>query len=305
MAESGTALTWQIRDRRLVIERPLVMGIVNVTPDSFSDGGRYRAVTDAVAQVNRLIADGADIIDIGGESTRPGSEPVGVDEELARVGPVLEAVGRDCPVPISIDTSKARVARKALECGAAIVNDVTGLRGDPAMPALAAEIGVGVVVMHMRGTPQTMQLDPQYPGGVVDAVARFFESRLHDLAAAGIPRDCVALDPGIGFGKTGEHNWELLVRLAEFRRWGRPLCLGVSRKGLLGRVVDRPAAERDPASLAVACLALAQCGPIVLRVHNVQATRDAVRVFERWTAAEHSSAPAGTTPWSGPSSSPD
>jgi dihydropteroate synthase len=260
------------------------MGIVNVTPDSFSDGGRHFEPTQAIQHAQRLLADGADILDVGGESTRPGAEPVPENEELRRILPVIETLAPDCPVPISIDTSKAIVARRALQAGAAIINDVTGLTGDPDMPAVAAEYAAGVVVMHMQGTPQTMQLDPQYPEGVLAAVDRFFESRLHELAAKGIAAEQVALDPGIGFGKTSAHNWSLISSLGQFARFGRPLCLGVSRKGLLGRLVDRPAAERDHASLAVACFALSRSGPLILRVHNVAATRDAVRVYE-WIAS--------------------
>jgi dihydropteroate synthase len=286
---------WRMRDRTLQLDRPLVMGIVNVTPDSFSDGGHYLDHSAAIAHSRKLIADGADILDIGGESTRPGAESVPADEELRRVMPVIEALSADCPIPISLDTSKSEVARRALDAGASIVNDVTGLTGDPAMSAVAANAGAGVVVMHMQGTPQKMQIDPQYPDGVVPSVVRFFESRLQQLNAQGIAPEQVALDPGIGFGKTGAHNWELIVRLGEFGRLSRPICLGVSRKGLLGRLIDRPVAERDPASLAVACFALANCGPLMLRVHNVAATRDAVRIYEQMRSCfgPSSSSPSG------------
>jgi dihydropteroate synthase len=272
---------WRLPDRTLTLDRPLVMGIVNVTPDSFSDGGQYFDSNAAIAHARQLIADGADILDIGGESTRPGATPVSENDELQRVLPVVAGVAKD-GVIISVDTSKAEVARRALDSGATIVNDVTGLTGDPQMPRVAQS--AGVVVMHMQGTPTTMQLDPQYPSGVVAEVDRFFESRLQQLADQGIAPEQVALDPGVGFGKTGAHNWELLARLGEFCRFARPICLGVSRKGLLGRLADRPVAERDPASLAVACFALAACGPLILRVHNVAMTRDAVRVFERMRA---------------------
>jgi dihydropteroate synthase len=272
---------WRIRDRALTLDRPLVMGIVNVTPDSFSDGGQFINSDAAIQHARQLIADGADILDIGGESTRPGATPVSEFDEVQRVLPVIAGLAKD-GVMISIDTSKAEVARRALDAGAMIVNDVTGLSGDSQMPRVAQS--AGVVVMHMQGTPQTMQLDPQYPEGVVTEVDRFFESRLQQLADQGIAAEQVALDPGIGFGKTGTHNWELLARLGELGRFARPICLGMSRKGLLGRLADRPVAERDPASLAVACFALAACGPLILRVHNVAMTRDAVRVFERMRA---------------------
>lgn len=275
------ALSWRIADRTISVDRPLVMGIVNVTPDSFSDGGQFFDPDAAIAHARRLADDGADILDIGGESTRPGADIVGVEHELQRVIPVIEGVARSCAIPISIDTSKAVVARRAIEAGAAIINDVTGLAGDPDMERVAAESGAGVVVMHMQGDPRTMQVDPQYPKGVVPTLQRYFQLRLHSLAAAGIDGERVVLDPGIGFGKKSAHNWELLARLAEFESFGRPICLGVSRKGLLGKLVDRPVQERDPVSLAVACFAIARYGPLIIRTHNAAATRDAVRVAER------------------------
>jgi dihydropteroate synthase len=268
------------------------MGIVNVTPDSFSDGGQYFDPAAATAHAQQLIADGADIIDVGGESTRPGATPVSEADELKRVVPVVAALAAGSTTPISVDTSKSEVARRALEAGASIVNDVTGLLGDPAMVTVAHEALAGIVVMHMQGTPPTMQIDPQYSQGVVPTVFRYLESRLQQLIAQGIAAEQVALDPGIGFGKTGAHNWELIARLGEFGRLGRPICLGVSRKGLLGKLVDRPVAERDPASLAVACFVLARCGPLILRVHNVAATRDAVRVFERLRSCSGQSSPS-------------
>jgi dihydropteroate synthase len=274
-------LTWRIRERNLTLDRPLILGIVNVTPDSFSDGGQFLDHAAAIAHARQLIADGADILDIGGESTRPGATPVSVEDELRRVVLVISAICADRSIPVSVDTSKSAVARAALEAGASIINDVTGLAGDADMPAVVAEAQAGAIVMHMQGTPQTMQLDPQYPDGVVPTVASYLHSRLQDLARKGIAPEQVAVDPGIGFGKRGEHNWELLTRLREFGQLGRPICLGVSRKGLLGKLIDRPVADRDAASLAVACFALADCGPLILRVHNVAATRDAVRVFER------------------------
>jgi dihydropteroate synthase len=278
---------WQIRDRRLTITRPLVLGIVNVTPDSFSDGGRFFDSSAAVTHALRLAEEGADLLDVGGESTRPGSQPVPLDEELGRVVPVVEEIARRTDVPISVDTSKAEVARQALAAGAAVVNDVTALTGDPGMPAVVRDVGAGAILMHMRGTPATMQLAPQYPEGVVSALDRYFESRLHDLPGLGIAAERVVLDPGIGFGKTGDHNWELIARLAEFQRFGRPVCLGVSRKGLFGRLLDRPVGERLAASLAVACYAMSRGAAQVLRVHDVAATRDAVRVFERLDQDDH------------------
>jgi dihydropteroate synthase len=255
--------------------------VVNVTPDSFSDGGHYLETAAAVAHALRLVDEGADLLDLGGESTRPGSQPVSADEELRRVLPVVEELARRTDVPLSVDTSKAEVARRALEAGAAIINDVTALRGDPAMPAVVRDAGAGVILMHMRGTPATMQLAPEYPEGIVTALDRFFESRLHELPGLGIAAGRVVLDPGIGFGKTEDHNWEIIAHLAALGRFGRPVCLGVSRKGFLGRLLGRPVGERLAGSLAVACFALARGAAQVLRVHDVAATRDAVRVFER------------------------
>src|SRR5436190_952976 len=206
---STFAYTWQIRNQRLTITRPLVMGIVNVTPDSFSDGGRFFDPSAAVAQALRLVEEGADLLDVGGESTRPGSQPVALDEELHRVVPVVEELAKRTDRPISVDTSKAEVARQALAAGAAIVNDVTALGGDPAMPAVVREAGAGAILMHMQGAPATMQVAPQYPEGVVAALDHFFESRLHELPGLGIAAEQVVFDPGIGFGKTKEHNWEV------------------------------------------------------------------------------------------------
>jgi dihydropteroate synthase len=273
--------TWRIRGQKLTITRPLVMGIVNVTPDSFSDGGQYLDTSAAVQHALRLVDDGADLLDVGGESTRPGSQPVPVDEELRRVVPVIAALAGRTTVPISVDTSKAEVARQALAAGAAIVNDVTALLGDPAMTGVARDAGAGLILMHMRGTPATMQQSPDYPEGVLTALDRFFQSRLQDLPGLGMQPETTVLDPGIGFGKTAAHNWEILARLGDLGRFGRPVCLGVSRKGLFGKLLDRPVTDRLAASLAVACAAMAAGAVQILRVHDVAATRDAVRVFEQ------------------------
>jgi dihydropteroate synthase len=271
-------LRWQLRDR--VIEfgrRPLVMGIVNVTPDSFSDGGRFLDADTAVAHAERLIAEGADVLDIGGESTRPGAEPVSVDEELLRVIPVVERL-RSRPVPLSVDTMKPEVARAALDAGARIVNDVAGFR-DAEMIRVAAEKRASVVVMHMRGTPQTMQSEPRY-ADVVREVGQFFEDRLRVLEESGIPPRAVCLDPGIGFGKTLDHNLELLANLGAFARFGRPVCLGVSRKGFIGKLCGREKHERLAGSLAVASFAAARGQAQVLRVHDVAETRDAAVLLD-------------------------
>jgi dihydropteroate synthase len=273
-------LIWSCRGRRLELaRRPLVMGILNVTPDSFSDGHRFLDPAAAVEHGLRLAADGANILDVGGESTRPGSLPVPPEEELRRILPVVEGLAKQTSALISVDTTKAAVARCCLDAGAAIINDITGLRGDPVMPAVAAESGAGVVVMHMQGTPATMQQNPRY-ADVVGEVGAFFEDRLHALAAAGISPEAVCLDPGIGFGKTLDHNLELLANLGAFRRLGRPVCLGVSRKKFIGTVCGRELRDRDPGSLAVACFAAARGEAHVFRVHDVGPARDAARLLE-------------------------
>jgi dihydropteroate synthase len=269
---------WTLRDRVFSCERPLVMGVVNVTPDSFSDGGRYAAHAEAVAHGLQLTAEGADLLDVGGESTRPGSTPVDTDEELRRVVPVVESLVRQAGVPISIDTSKVAVARACLDAGAQVVNDVTALTGDAAMVEVVRATGAGAILMHMQGTPETMQLAPIYADVVVD-IYRFFEERLQSLAGRGLEPARLVIDPGIGFGKTLEHNLALLAHLDRFQRLGRPVCLGVSRKGLLGKVLGRPITERLPGALAVACHALARGAVQVLRVHDVAATCDVVRMW--------------------------
>jgi dihydropteroate synthase len=272
-------LRWRLRDRTIEFgRRPLVMGIVNVTPDSFSDGGQYLDRDAAIAHGLRLIEDSADILDVGGESTRPGAEPVPLDEELCRVAPVVEALARRTTVPISVDTMKPEVARQALAAGAAIVNDVAGFR-DPAMVCVAAEFQAGVIVMHMQGTPQTMQANPRYDD-VNREVAAFFEEQLRVLEESGIPRDAACLDPGIGFGKTLDHTLDQLANLGELDRFARPVCLGVSRKGFIGMLCGRARGERMAGSLAVACIAAARGEAHVLRVHDVAATRDAALLLD-------------------------
>jgi dihydropteroate synthase len=278
-------LRWQLRGRALTPgSPPLVMGIVNVTPDSFSDGGHFLDSRAAIDHGRRLAEQGADLLDIGGESTRPGSEPVGIEEEVRRVLPVVEALAGSVPVPLSVDTTKAEVARRALEAGAHLVNDITALRGDPEMAEVIASSGAGVVLMHMQGTPATMQREPTYRD-VVAEVAGFLEERLRFAEAAGVAPEQVAVDPGIGFGKTAEHNWELLRRLDVLANLGRPVCLGVSRKRFLGALTGRGVHERLAASLAVACHALCRGVAHILRVHDVAETRDAVAVLRALGAA--------------------
>ena len=273
-----TPPAWHCRDRRLSLARPLVMGIVNVTPDSFSDGGRYADPAAAVAHALALADDGADILDVGGESTRPGAAPVGEADELARVLPVVAELAKRTCLPISIDTMKATVARACVDAGAVIVNDVSGFR-DPSMIDVAKESGAGVVVMHMRGTPQTMQNDTAY-ADVVAEVEAYFTERTAALTAAGVDPRSICLDPGIGFGKLLDHTRQQLAGLTRLARMRFPICLGVSRKGFLGQVTGRSRAERLAGTLAVNCFAVAAGGAHVLRVHDVAATRDAMKLWQ-------------------------
>jgi dihydropteroate synthase len=258
--------------------RPLVMGIVNVTPDSFSDGGRFASTDAAIEHGLRLASEGADLLDIGGESSRPGSKPVPLDEELARVVPVVRGLAGRVNLPISVDTTKAEVARQALEAGAKIVNDITAGLGDPAMMAVVREAGAGVVLMHMQGTPDTMQQNPTY-ADVVREVRDFLAERVRAWVAAGVPAERIAIDPGIGFGKTSEHNRDLLRNLDALAPIGRPVLLGVSRKGFLGKLTGRPVTDRMAASLAASCYCVARGTAHILRVHDVAATVDAATVL--------------------------
>jgi dihydropteroate synthase len=250
------------------------MGVLNVTPDSFSDGGAFLEPDAAVAHGESMAAEGADLIDVGGESTRPGSAPAPADEELRRVLPVVERLAAAVEAPISIDTRKAAVARAALAAGASFVNDVSALRGDPGMAAVVAEAGVDLCLMHMKGEPQTMQDDPSY-GEVVSEVKTFLEDRLDFAVGEGIAEDRIWLDPGIGFGKTLEHNLELLRRLHEIAAIGRPLVVGASRKRFIGTLTGRPEGERLAGSLAAAVVAYDR-GAAMLRVHDVAATKEAL-----------------------------
>ena len=262
------------------IRRPLVMGIVNVTPDSFSDGGRHADVEAAVAHGLALVADGADLLDVGGESTRPYSTPVDAEEEWRRVGEVVHRLAREAGVPVSIDTSKAAVAAQAVAAGAEIINDVTGLEGDPDMVRVAVESGAAVCAMHMQGTPQTMQVAPRYDD-VVAEIHGYLRGRRDALVAAGIPLERICLDPGIGFGKTHEHNLTLLAAAGRFLDLGAPILVGHSRKGFIGKAIERqlgrPAtvAERDAGTAAAACR-LAAAGIQIVRVHAVGLVRAAL-----------------------------
>lgn len=256
----------------------MLMGILNVTPDSFSDGGRHLDSGAALAHARRMISEGADIIDVGGESTRPGAEPVGEDEEIARTRPVIEALREGWDGLISIDTMKPEVARVALEAGANIVNDVSGLRDD-AMVRHCAESGCGVVVMHMRGEPRTMQANPEYDD-VVEEVRGFFERRLSELSAAGVDPGALCFDPGIGFGKTLEHNLALLRGIGRLQVAGRPLLIGLSRKSFLGRLLESDRIEdRDWPTVALTAWTR-ESGAMVHRVHDVRPNVEALRMVE-------------------------
>lgn len=272
------ATQWQLRTRTLALPRcPLLMGIVNVTPDSFSDGGKFFDPQRAIDQALNLVHEGADLLDIGGESTRPYAAAVEVDEELHRVLPVLEAVCRQTKTPVSIDTSKPQVATAAIAAGAEIVNDITGLR-DPAMIQLARDSAAGVCVMHMQGTPQTMQDDPKY-GDVVEEVFYYLAQRKAALIAAGMDPSRICLDPGIGFGKTHQHNLTLAASCDRFHELSQPLLVGHSRKGFIGKVLRDKAAERTSGNIGVA-LALARQGVQILRVHDIRPIREALLLFE-------------------------
>lgn len=254
------------------------MGVVNVTPDSFSDGGRFLDPRAAVDHGLRLIEQGADILDVGGESTRPHATPVGADEELRRVMPVVAALCERAAVPVSIDTSKAIVARRALEAGAQIVNDVTALTGDPEMIEVVVRGNAGVCAMHMRGTPLSMQDDPAYED-VVREVGQYLRARRDALRRAGVAPERIALDPGIGFGKTTRHNLDLLAGAGQLHALGCPILVGPSRKRFIGQVLDDLQADRTAGTIGVA-LALARQGVQILRVHDVAAVRQALVLFE-------------------------
>jgi len=257
--------------------RALLMGVLNVTPDSFSDGGEFFSTEAAVKHGLAMAQSGADIIDVGGESTRPGAKGIAPNDEIKRVLPVIEQLAAAVAIPISIDTSKAAVARAALDAGAVIINDVSGGRADPEMFALAAERKVALILMHMQGTPQTMQLAPAYDD-VVNEVTDFFRQRYEAAVRSGIDPMCIAFDPGIGFGKTVAHNLELLANLSRLRVENRPLVVGVSRKSFLGKISDLPA-DRASATVALTSL-LRERGARVLRVHDVAPNSHALRTTE-------------------------
>ncbi|MFQ3578348.1 MAG: dihydropteroate synthase [Verrucomicrobiia bacterium] len=281
MTSRSLATAWKLRSTVLALEHPLIMGILNVTPDSFFDGGRLANVETAVAAALSMIEAGAHVIDIGGESTRPGSLPVPLEEEMRRVVPVIQKLAPQTSVPISVDTSKAAVARASLEAGAEIVNDVTALRGDPEMAAVVAESGAGVVLMHMRGTPRTMQQSPHYED-VVGEVVTFLREQKHYAIDRGIDSAAIALDPGIGFGKRLEDNLRLLAATPELVSLGHPLVLGYSMKSFIGQVIgDTDLSLREWPTVALSAhfaLKGERPFPLLLRVHNVLACLQAVKM---------------------------
>ncbi len=265
--------------QQTIRERTLVMGILNVTPDSFYDGGRYAQPELAVQRALQMVEEGADIIDIGGESTRPGSQPVPAEEELRRVLPVIQAIRQRVDVPISIDTTKSHVAEQALQAGACMVNDISGLGFDPRMAEVVARTGALCCIMHIQGTPQTMQTNPQYDDVVRD-ISAYFEERLGLAERAGIPRENIWLDPGIGFGKTVEHNLQILRRLREFAAFGLPILIGTSRKSFIGRVLgDLPPEDRLEGTAATVAVAIMN-GANAVRVHDVRAMARVARMVD-------------------------
>ena len=273
---------WHCGKFKFDLARPLVMGIVNITPDSFSDGGQYASTAAAIAHARQLIADGADILDIGGESTRPGAAPVSEQQELERVLPVIEGL-RGITVPISIDTWKPQVMRAALAAGASMVNDVNALQAEGALQAVA-DTDAAVCLMHKQGTPQTMQQRPEYRD-VITEVSMFLDERIAAAEAAGIARQRMVIDPGFGFGKTLAHNLDLLRELAAFRALGVPVLAGLSRKSMLGTITGREVGERVAASVAAAMLAV-QRGAAIVRVHDVRETVDALKILNAMNESE-------------------
>ncbi|MFN9718514.1 MAG: dihydropteroate synthase [Planctomycetota bacterium] len=271
---------WTLRTRNLTRQRlPLLMGILNVTPDSFSDGGLFNTIDAAVDRAQQMEADGADMIDIGGESTRPGSDPVSLDEELRRTIPIIRALQGKLKSPISIDTTKAEVARQALDAGAEIVNDISGLTFDPEMIDLCAREDAGICLMHIRGTPKTMQLDPRY-ADVVAEVIEFLQQQVDRCLMAGIRPERMSVDPGIGFGKTAEHNLALLQAVSRLQsELQRPVLIGHSRKRFLSKLLGRPVEEREAGTVGVG-IALAEQGVDILRIHDVRSMRDSLIAWD-------------------------
>lgn len=262
-----------------ISNRTLIMGILNVTPDSFYDGGKYFSFVNAVRHAEELVNEGADIIDVGGESTRPGAESVSPDEELKRVIPVIRKLADRIDVPISIDTQKSKVAKEALESGARMVNDISALRTDPEMAGIVKEYNVPVVLMHMKGTQRDMQVNPEYTD-VIGEIKAFFRERIEWAKANGIREENIIIDPGIGFGKTLEHNLEILRRLKEFKEFGMPVLIGPSRKSFIGRILDKTEEERIWGTAGAVSAGILN-GADMVRVHDVSEIRDVVNVTDR------------------------
>ena len=272
----------KFKTKSLDLSVPCVMGILNVTPDSFSDGGKYTAVDRALQQLGQMMAEGAAILDIGGESTRPGAQPVSVDEELARVIPVIEAIRNESDIPISIDTSKPEVMSAAVQSGADMVNDVCALQ-IPGAVETVARLQVPVCLMHMQGEPRTMQASPQYDDLIKD-IKKFLSERVDICVAAGVKREHIVLDPGFGFGKTPEHNMSLIKHLQDFRWLGLPVLAGVSRKSTIGYILNKEVDERLYGSIALATMALMN-GASIIRSHDVGATMDAIKLVQAMNLA--------------------
>ena len=266
--------------------RTLVMGVLNVTPDSFYDGGKHRTLDDAVAHGLRMVEEGADIIDVGGESTRPYSDPLPIDEELKRVMPVIEALSKKISLPISIDTYKSEVAVRALEAGAAMVNDISGLRFDPAIGTVVAARGVPIVLMHMKGEPRNMQLNPVYDD-LLGEIADFLSRAAEKAASMGIKRDLVIIDPGIGFGKSFDDNLMILRELGRFSSLGYPLLVGTSNKSFIGHVLGLPVESRDTGTMATIAAAVMN-GAHIIRAHNVRAAKETVAMIDAIKAGNSS-----------------
>ncbi|MBW1697779.1 MAG: dihydropteroate synthase [Deltaproteobacteria bacterium] len=276
--------TIQWGDHRLELgKNTCVMGVLNVTPDSFSDGGKYLSPQDAIAHGERLIEEGADILDIGGESTRPFSEAVSIEEETHRVVPVIEALAKRVQVPISIDTSKVEVARKALEAGASIINDISALRSEPDLADIAAQYGVPVILMHMKGTPKTMQISPVYKN-LIEEIKSFLEERVLFATSKGIPRSRIIIDPGIGFGKTFDHNFQLIKHLRAFESLNLPILVGPSRKAFIRKTICKddlsPEAPQVESGTQAAVAAAVLAGAHMVRVHDVANTRITLKIID-------------------------
>jgi dihydropteroate synthase len=289
MADRGFATSWRTARRTFDLERPVLMGVLNVTPDSFSDGGRFFDRAEALRRLEELQAEGADIIDVGGESTRPGASPVSGEEELRRVMPAVEAAAARLDLPVSIDTTKSGVARAALDAGAEVINDISGLRFDPELAELAAESGAGLVLMHIRGEPRTMQRDVHYDDLMGEIVGELRESTERALAA-GCRAEQLVVDPGIGFGKTAEHDLAIINGLGGLQELGYPVLIGPSRKSFIGKILGLEVGERLEATIAACVVALLR-GARIFRVHDVAEARRALDMAE---AIVRGSSGAGT-----------